>query len=99
MRPSTIANERWRWYSACEGMSLDLFFPDTERGASEAKQVCDTCCVRAICLIYALSNHINWGIWGGMTPRERKRHRRSIDQSSQLNDNRTGAHIHLASYG
>lgn len=31
------------------------------------------CKVRARCLAEALDNHIEWGVWGGMTERERRR--------------------------
>ena len=54
----------------------DLFFP--ERGAStrEAKEVCRACVVRQECLEYALANGEKFGIWGGMSERERRRVRR-----------------------
>jgi len=53
-----------------------LFFP--ERGAStrEAKEVCRSCVVQNDCLEYALQNGEKFGIWGGMSERERRRIRR-----------------------
>jgi WhiB family transcriptional regulator, redox-sensing transcriptional regulator len=53
-----------------------LFFP--ERGAStkEAKSVCHGCEVRPECLEYALRHGEKFGIWGGMSERERRRLRR-----------------------
>ena len=73
----TEAEERsWQDYANCLGVDPDLFFP--ERGAStrEAKEVCRGCVVREDCLEYALQNGEKFGIWGGMSERERRRIRR-----------------------
>ena len=66
----------WQEYANCLGVDPDLFFP--ERGAStrEAKEVCRGCVVREDCLEYALHNSEKFGIWGGMSERERRRIRR-----------------------
>jgi len=66
----------WQDEANCLGVDPDLFFP--ERGAStrEAKEVCKGCVVRAECLEYALANGEKFGIWGGMSERERRRIRR-----------------------
>jgi len=50
-----------------------------ERGAStrEAKEVCRGCVAREDCLEYALDNGEKFGIWGGMSERERRRLRRA----------------------
>ena len=71
------AEERpWQELANCLGVDPDLFFP--ERGAStrEAKDVCRGCVVRGDCLEYALANGEKFGIWGGMSERERRRIRR-----------------------
>ena len=67
----------WQRQANCMGVDPDLFFP--ERGAStrEAKEVCRGCVVREDCLEYALSNGEKFGIWGGMSERERRRIRRA----------------------
>jgi WhiB family redox-sensing transcriptional regulator len=67
----------WHDQANCLGVDPDLFFP--ERGAStrEAKEVCRGCVVREECLEYALSNGEKFGIWGGMSERERRRLRRA----------------------
>ena len=66
----------WQDEANCLGVDPDLFFP--ERGAStrEAKEVCRGCVVREDCLEYALANGEKFGIWGGMSERERRRLRR-----------------------
>ena len=67
----------WQLQANCMGVDPDLFFP--ERGAStrEAKEVCRGCVVREDCLEYALANGEKFGIWGGMSERERRRLRRA----------------------
>jgi WhiB family redox-sensing transcriptional regulator len=63
-------------FGNCLGVDPDLFFP--ERGASvkAAKEVCRGCVVQEDCLEYALEKGEKFGIWGGMSERERRRIRR-----------------------
>ncbi len=67
----------WQNKANCLGVDPELFFP--ERGAStrEAKEVCRGCVVRTDCLEYALANGEKFGIWGGLSERERRKVRRS----------------------
>lgn len=71
-----LGDRTWQWQANCMGVDPDLFFP--ERGAStrEAKAVCRGCVVQAECLEYALVNGEKFGIWGGLSERERRRLRR-----------------------
>lgn len=73
------------WHDAanCLGVDPDLFFP--ERGAStrEAKEVCRGCEVRLDCLEFALQNGEKFGIWGGLSERERRRIRRQRAQAAR----------------
>jgi WhiB family transcriptional regulator, redox-sensing transcriptional regulator len=61
----------WAPRAACREASPDKLFV---RGAeqNQAKKVCATCPVRPECLAEALDNEIEWGVWGGMTERERR---------------------------
>jgi WhiB family redox-sensing transcriptional regulator len=61
----------WAGRAACREQAPDELFV---RGAEQhqAKQVCGRCPVRAECLAEALDNQIEWGVWGGMTERERR---------------------------
>ena len=85
--PCTIRIEpddrSWQDEANCLGVDPDLFFP--ERGAStrEAKEVCRGCVVREDCLEYALANGEKFGIWGGMSERERRRIRRQRAQAAR----------------
>jgi WhiB family redox-sensing transcriptional regulator len=71
-----LETKGWQDLANCLGVDPDLFFP--ERGAStrEAKEVCKGCVVRGDCLEYALANGEKFGIWGGLSERERRRIRR-----------------------
>ena len=73
----------WQDQANCLGVDPDLFFP--ERGAStrEAKEVCRGCEVRQQCLDYALANGEKFGIWGGLSERERRRLRRHRAQANR----------------
>jgi WhiB family redox-sensing transcriptional regulator len=91
MRRKNMLDRSWQEFSNCLGVDPDLFFP--ERGAStrEAKEVCRNCVVQGDCLEYALANSEKFGIWGGMSERERRRIRR------QRNAERQGALTEIAS--
>jgi WhiB family redox-sensing transcriptional regulator len=75
------AERAWQDQANCLDVDPDLFFP--ERGAStrEAKEVCKGCIVREDCLEYALANGEKFGIWGGLSERERRKLRRQRAQS------------------
>jgi WhiB family redox-sensing transcriptional regulator len=72
-----IGELAWQDYANCRGADADLFFP--ERGAStrKAKAICNACEVKEQCLDYAIVNGEKFGIWGGMSERERRRVRRA----------------------
>jgi WhiB family redox-sensing transcriptional regulator len=78
MKHDTEHDEMPDWWelSNCLGVDPDLFFP--ERGASTraAKAICGECLVRAECLEFAITTGEKFGIWGGMSERERRRVRR-----------------------
>ena len=66
----------WQRYANCLGGDPDLFFPERGGSTREAKEVCRGCVVREECLQYALDNSEKFGIWGGLSERERRRLRR-----------------------
>jgi WhiB family transcriptional regulator, redox-sensing transcriptional regulator len=71
----------WVEQAHCGGVNPDLFFP--ERGAStrDAKAVCRVCPVREECLDYALAANERFGIWGGLSERERRAAKRRRDRA------------------
>lgn len=66
----------WQDFANCRGADQDLFFP--ERGAStrKAKAICAACTVREDCLEFAITHGERFGIWGGLSERERRKIRR-----------------------
>ncbi|WP_262847710.1 WhiB family transcriptional regulator [Mumia quercus] len=63
-------NEAWATVAVCKESQDALFVKGAEQ--NRAKQLCRACPVKLECLAEALDNDIEWGIWGGMTERERR---------------------------
>jgi WhiB family redox-sensing transcriptional regulator len=63
----------WQDRALCAQTDPEAFFPEKGGSTREAKKVCVGCEVRAECLHYALSNDERFGIWGGLTLRERNK--------------------------
>lgn len=63
------------WYgdALCAQTEPEAFFPEQGGSAKEGKATCAACPVREKCLDYALDNHERFGVWGGLTERERGR--------------------------
>jgi WhiB family redox-sensing transcriptional regulator len=57
----------------CREMDPALFFPSDGIGVQLAQRTCSECPVKAPCLEYALDNHVDHGVWGGTSERERRR--------------------------
>lgn len=66
----------WRDRALCAETDPELFFPETGQSTVPAKRVCAACEVRAECLQDALDRRENHGVWGGLSPQERRRLRR-----------------------
>lgn len=66
----------WQERALCAQTDPEAFFPEKGGSTREAKAVCASCEVRAECLEYALENDERFGIWGGMSERERRRYKR-----------------------
>jgi WhiB family redox-sensing transcriptional regulator len=72
----------WRKQAACRGIDPEVFYPETDEQAEEAKAVCATCPVRQACLEHALAHREREGVWGGTTERERRRIHRQRRRSA-----------------
>jgi WhiB family redox-sensing transcriptional regulator len=66
----------WQERALCAQTDPEAFFPEKGGSTREAKRICSGCEVRAECLEYALANDERFGIWGGMSERERRKQRR-----------------------
>ncbi|MER5494617.1 WhiB family transcriptional regulator [Streptomyces sp. NPDC002454] len=63
----------WQERALCAQTDPESFFPEKGGSTREAKKVCLACEVRSECLEYALANDERFGIWGGLSERERRR--------------------------
>ena len=66
----------WQERALCAQTDPEAFFPEKGGSTREAKRVCLSCEVRAECLEYALAHDERFGIWGGLSERERRRLKR-----------------------
>ena len=66
----------WQDRALCAQTDPEAFFPEKGGSTREAKRVCTSCEVRAECLEYALANDERFGIWGGLSERERRKLKR-----------------------
>lgn len=67
------AELEWQERALCAQTDPEAFFPEKGGSTREAKKVCTRCEVRGECLEYALANDERFGIWGGLSERERRR--------------------------
>jgi len=63
----------WQDKAACLDADPKLFFPSKGETVAFAQNYCEVCPVRLSCLIFAIENHIDHGIWGGHSERSRRK--------------------------
>ncbi len=75
---TTTSSESWRELASCKGIDTNIFVPK-DRGAgtgrnvyAKARKFCDSCPVKNECLMFALESKMEFGMFGGTTPRERR---------------------------
>ena len=66
----------WQSDALCAQTDPEAFFPEKGGSTRDAKKICGTCEVRVRCLEYALTNDERFGIWGGLSERERRKLRK-----------------------
>jgi WhiB family redox-sensing transcriptional regulator len=66
----------WQERALCAQTDPEAFFPEKGGSTREAKKVCAGCEVRGECLEYALAHDERFGIWGGLSERERRKLKR-----------------------
>jgi WhiB family redox-sensing transcriptional regulator len=74
-----VTHWEWQYDGVCRSVDPEVFFPpDSERGPVkhrrelQAKQYCAQCPVLDRCRDHALLAHEPYGVWGGLTARERE---------------------------
>ena len=70
----------WRDEAACAEHDGALWFPERGGFTAEAKRICATCPVQAECLEYAETNIIKFGVWGGLSERQRRMRRKGAER-------------------
>ncbi|MEV6794497.1 WhiB family transcriptional regulator [Streptomyces sp. NPDC051320] len=76
---TTISNApelAWQERALCAQTGPEFFFPDPGSSTREAKRLCGVCEERVTCLEYALDHDERFGVWGGLSEKERLHLRR-----------------------
>jgi len=63
----------WQERALCAQTDPEAFFPEKGGSTREAKRICSRCEVKTECLEYSLAHDERFGIWGGLSERERRR--------------------------
>jgi WhiB family transcriptional regulator, redox-sensing transcriptional regulator len=76
---TTTADElSWQERALCAQTDPEAFFPEKGGSTRDAKKVCVSCEVRGDCLEYALEHDERFGIWGGLSERERRKFKKDV---------------------
>lgn len=62
----------WLAQARCQDRDAEIFFVRGAAKARRAQNICGSCTVRQECLEYAMSEEIEFGVWGGLTERQRR---------------------------
>lgn len=65
-------NREWQKEGLCRGIEPEVFFPVAEEDAWRAKEICNACPVKEPCLVASLENRERYGVWGGVSEKERQ---------------------------
>lgn len=72
----------WMSQGLCAQTDPEAFYPEKGGSTKEAKAVCRRCPVTTECLEYALNTVDRFGIWGGLSERERRKLLRRRDETA-----------------
>jgi WhiB family redox-sensing transcriptional regulator len=76
----------WTEEANCKGADADIFFPERVASTRKAKSICRACNVQEDCLEFAIEQSEKFGIWGGLSERERRRIKRQRVQSFDIRE-------------
>lgn len=71
--PLVDEGPEWKQRALCMEVDPELFYPEKGSSTKSAKAMCQLCDVREDCLAYALEKQERFGVWGGLSDRERRR--------------------------
>lgn len=69
----------WQDRAACKSADPEVFFSNTEKNIAAAKAYCRKCTVRNECLLFAVSQGIEFGVFGGQDEMQRKNHALAVN--------------------
>ena len=70
--------QEWQERALCAQTDPEAFFPEKGGSTREAKRICLGCDVKDDCLEYALAHDERFGIWGGLSERERRKLKKRV---------------------
>ena len=73
LAPPILEERPWAVFAACRDADPDVFFSTNRRDEERAVAICSTCPVSEDCLEHALSARERFGVWGGLTEKERRK--------------------------
>jgi WhiB family redox-sensing transcriptional regulator len=84
--------EKWKEKAACTGAPITVFiFADDVKYNKNAKfkalEYCNSCLVKNDCLGFAYDNNIQYGVYGGLTPKERRKFRLTWKEENRVHFN------------
>lgn len=83
----SLVRGEWKEYGTCRQTDAELWFADTShRIHARAASICHDCPVRRPCLAWALVVGEDFGVWGGLSPAERRPLRRRLAAGESLGD-------------
>lgn len=80
LRVLELGEEPWRATANCQNAPSALFFPERGEPADRAKALCARCPVRQECLDFAIERGERFGVWGGLSERERRPIRKAYNR-------------------
>lgn len=81
-----IGDVAWMGRGLCAQTDPEEFYPEKGSTTRHAKAVCAVCPVQAECLDFALANNERFGIWGGLSERERRKVRAAMAAEHDTNN-------------
>lgn len=79
-----LTPQPWMGDANCAGTDPESFFPEKGGSTREAKKVCARCLVSAECLDWALELEERFGIYGGLSERERRRLAKTLRTAAEV---------------
>ncbi|MBY0285595.1 MAG: WhiB family transcriptional regulator [Mycobacteriaceae bacterium] len=72
------SEEEWSARAVCSQTDPEAFYPEKGGSTKDAKKVCQGCPVQKKCLQWALDHDERYGVWGGLSERERRRLKQGV---------------------